>query len=402
MIPHIHIADYSYTLPDERIAKYPLPQRDASKLLVYRKGEIFESKFTDLPELLPKGCLLVFNNTKVIPARLIFKRATGAEIEVFCLEPHEPTDYQISLTAKGECSWRCIVGNLKRWKEDTLQLPFTFQEKQYSLFANKLHDNNGEATVKFSWNCSELTFAEVIDICGALPIPPYLHRETEQSDYERYQTIYSKYQGSVAAPTAGLHFTPTVLGELKNKNIDVAEVTLHVGAGTFKPVKSDTINEHEMHTEHFTVSIKTLEKLLTNHNNIVAVGTTSARTLESIYWIGCNLLKSNILNTHTNQWTPYQNSDEIMFSTAVENIIKHLNNNNLKQLSADTQILIAPPYKFKTIKGIVTNFHQPQSTLLLLVSAMVGDRWKDIYSYALEHDFRFLSYGDSSLIMNNE
>jgi S-adenosylmethionine:tRNA ribosyltransferase-isomerase len=402
MIPHLHIADYSYDLPDERIAKYPLAQRDASKLLVYKKGEISESVFTELPNLLPKGALLVFNNTKVIPARLIFKRSTGAEIEIFCLEPYEPKDYQLSLSAKDECCWTCIVGNLKRWKEERLQHFFTFKNTIYSLFVNKLKRINDEVVVKFSWSCPKLSFAEVIEICGALPIPPYLNRSTEQSDYERYQTIYSKYRGSVAAPTAGLHFSSSVLSRLKNRHVRTAEVTLHVGAGTFKPVKTNTIGEHEMHTEHFTVSLETLEQLLMNVGKIVAVGTTSVRTLESIYWLGYNLLKNSTLESAVSQWIPYQNSDDVPVSTALEKLISYLKNNNLKQISAGTQILIAPPYQFKLVQGMLTNFHQPQSTLLLLVSAMVGNRWRDIYSYALEHDFRFLSYGDSSLIMDNE
>ncbi len=400
MIPQLHIADYAYDLPEERIAKYPLAQRDASKLLVYKKGEISESVFTELPNLLPEGTLLVFNNTKVIPARLIFRRSTGAAIEIFCLEPYEPKDYQLSLGAKVECCWTCIVGNLKRWKEERLQHFFTFQGREYSLFANKLQVERGEVIVKFSWDCPELSFAEVIEICGALPIPPYLNRNTEQSDYERYQTVYSKYRGSVAAPTAGLHFSSRVLSALSDRHIKTAEVTLHVGAGTFKPVKTNTISEHEMHTEHFTVRLETLELLLRNVEKIVAVGTTSVRTLESIYYIGYNLLKNKELKTEMSQWIPYQKSDNVSVSTAVENLVNYMKKNSLKQISAGTQILLAPPYQFKVVKGMVTNFHQPQSTLLLLVSAMVGERWRDIYEYALRHDFRFLSYGDSSLIMN--
>ena len=398
MMPRLHIADYSYELPDERIAKYPLPQRDASKLLVYSNGKISESRFTDLPDLLPKGTLLVFNNTKVIPARLIFKRATGAEIEVFCLEPYEPSDYQLSLAAQAECAWRCMVGNLKRWKNDDLQRSFIFKGKQYCLSAVKLNEDNGEVAVKFSWDCPELNFAQVLEICGALPIPPYLHRNTEQSDYERYQTVYSKYKGSVAAPTAGLHFTSNILNSLILNDIKTTEVTLHVGAGTFKPVKTNTIDKHEMHPEHFSVSLEMLEELLANVSKIVAVGTTSVRTLESIYWLGYNLLKNNKLQNTIGQWLPYQNSDDVPLSTAVEKLVTYLKDNNLTKISASTQILIAPPYQFKVVKGMITNFHQPQSTLLLLVAAMVGNRWRDIYRYALEHDFRFLSYGDSSLI----
>ncbi|MDR3366811.1 MAG: S-adenosylmethionine:tRNA ribosyltransferase-isomerase [Prevotellaceae bacterium] len=399
MIPQIHIADYSYALPDERIAKYPLPQRDASKLLVFRDSSISETVFARLPDLLPQGTLLVFNNTKVIRARIIFRRSTGAAVEVFCLEPCHPNSYMLSLAARVECSWVCAVGNLKRWKEESLLLPFMHNGNTYTLSAKKLSVMNGEAVVKFSWDNPELTFAEVLEISGVLPIPPYLHRPTENADYERYQTIYSKYKGSVAAPTAGLHFTPSVLNELKSKGINTAEVTLHVGAGTFKPVKASTIENHEMHAEHFEVSLEALMQLRQHLGKIVAVGTTSARCLESIYFIGLNLLDKNILQSNIGQWMPYENSGKIKSSTIVDKLINYLKNNGLSSISASTQILIAPPYRFRIIRGMVTNFHQPQSTLLLLVAAMTGDRWREIYRYALEHDFRFLSYGDSSLIL---
>lgn len=399
MIPQIHIADYSYTLPDERVAKYPLPQRDASKLLVFERGAISEAAFARLPDLLPTGTLLVFNNTKVIRARIIFRRSTGAAIEVFCLAPCAPDSYVLSLGAKEECSWVCTVGNLKRWKEENLLLPFTHNGRSYTLSAKKLSVANGEATVRFSWDNPQLTFAEVLEAAGVLPIPPYLHRPTELADYERYQTIYSKHEGSVAAPTAGLHFTPSVLNDLKRKGIDTAEVTLHVGAGTFKPVKTSAIQDHEMHTEHFEVSLEALMQLRRRLGKIVAVGTTSARCLESIYFMGLSLLTKNILQRNIGQWTPYENSDKVAPSTVIDSLITYLKDKGLRSISASTQILIAPPYHFRIIQGMVTNFHQPQSTLLLLVAAMAGDRWKEIYRYALEHDFRFLSYGDSSLIM---
>lgn len=398
MIPQINIADYSYPLPDDRIAKHPLPQRDASRLLVFEHNAISETTFARLPELLPKGTLLVFNNTRVIRARIMFRRSTGAAIEVFCLAPHTPGSYMLSLAAKAECCWLCTVGNLKRWKEERLLLPFVHDGNRYTLFAKKVCVANGEVTVQFSWDNPELTFAEVLEVSGVLPIPPYLQRPTESADYERYQTIYAKHEGSVAAPTAGLHFTPRVLNDLKTGGVSTGEVTLHVGAGTFKPVKVSAIREHEMHTEHFEVSLEALVQLRQHLGRVVAVGTTSARCLESIYFIGLNLLTNNVLNTNVGQWEPYEGSRKIELSTIVENLIIHLKNNGLTSISASTQILIAPPYHFRMVQGMITNFHQPQSTLLLLVAAMAGNRWRDIYRYALEHDFRFLSYGDSSLI----
>ncbi|MDR1022225.1 MAG: S-adenosylmethionine:tRNA ribosyltransferase-isomerase [Prevotellaceae bacterium] len=399
MIPQIRIADYSYHLPDERIAKYPLPQRDASKLLVFDRNGISEAVFSRLPELLPEGTLLVFNNTKVIRARIMFRRSTGAAIEVFCLEPCKPSSYAQSLAAKKECSWICTVGNLKRWKEEDLCLSFTHNGATCTLSASKLSVRDGEATVQFSWSAAELTFAEVLEAAGVLPIPPYLHRPTENADYERYQTVYSKYEGSVAAPTAGLHFTPDLLSNLKGKGIDTAEVTLHVGAGTFKPVKASAVQEHEMHAERFEVSLETLMKLQQSHKKVVAVGTTSVRCLESLFWIGLNLLENNALQPNIEQWIPYENKSNFDISNVVDKIINYLKTNELSHISASTQILIAPPYRFRAVRGMVTNFHQPQSTLLLLVAAMTGNRWQDIYRYALEHDFRFLSYGDSSLIL---
>jgi S-adenosylmethionine:tRNA ribosyltransferase-isomerase len=398
MIPQIDISDYSYALPDDRIAKYPLPHRDASKLLVFARSAISETTFARLPELLPAGTLLAFNNTKVIRARIMFRRSTGAAIEIFCLEPCMPGSYMLSLAAKGECSWVCAVGNLKRWKEERLLLPFVHNGKGYTLYAQKVCVTNGEVIVRFSWDNPELTFAEALEISGVLPIPPYLHRPTETADYERYQTIYSKREGSVAAPTAGLHFTPSVLNDLKSKGIAASEITLHVGAGTFRPVKTGAIQEHEMHAEHFEVSLEALMQLRQHLGKIVAVGTTSVRCLESIYFIGLGLLTKKVLLTRVGQWTPYENNDEVELPIVLENLISYLKNNGLTSISASTQILIAPPYRFRMVQGMVTNFHQPQSTLLLLVAAMAGNRWRDIYRYALAHDFRFLSYGDSSLI----
>ncbi|MDR0415268.1 MAG: S-adenosylmethionine:tRNA ribosyltransferase-isomerase [Prevotellaceae bacterium] len=399
MIPQICIADYSYLLPDERIAKRPLPRRDDSKLLVFNRSGISEAVFSRLPELLPRGTLLVFNNTKVIRARIMFRRSTGAAVEIFCIEPCNPGDYAQSLAAREECTWTCVVGNLKRWKEDDLHLPFVHNGSACTLSASKLSVRNGEVVVRFTWSVADLTFAEVLESAGVLPIPPYLRRPTEDADYERYQTVYSKHEGSVAAPTAGLHFTPDLLRDLRCKGIDTAEVTLHVGAGTFKPVKANAIQEHEMHTERFEVSRETLAKLRQAHGNVVAVGTTTVRCLESLFWIGLNLLEDDVLQSYVGQWRPYEVKPRIAAPEAIGKIISYLDGNGLSHISAGTQILIAPPYRFRVASGMVTNFHQPQSTLLLLVAAMTGERWRDIYRYALEHDFRFLSYGDSSLIL---
>jgi S-adenosylmethionine:tRNA ribosyltransferase-isomerase len=400
MIPYISIKNFSYELPDERIAKYPLPQRDASKLLVYKNKQISEATFAQLPDLLPAGTLLVFNNTKVIRARMKFRRITGAVIEVFCLEPCEPSDYQLSFAAQYECSWRCTVGHLKRWKDDTLLQNFTHRGVQHVLRAEKLSvPDNGGVLVRFSWDLP-LSFGEVLELCGVLPIPPYLHRPTEQSDYERYQTVYSRYEGSVAAPTAGLHFTQDLISRLKNKGIDTAELTLHVGAGTFKPVKTETIGEHEMHAEHFSINVNELQKIQKNIGKIVAVGTTTVRCLESLMIIANNLLENSELKTHISQWKPYEKITFLPSPTLVDNLVNYMVNNGLTSISASTQILLAPPYKFNLINGMITNFHQPQSTLLLLVAAIVGDRWRNIYRYALDHDFRFLSYGDGGLLMS--
>jgi S-adenosylmethionine:tRNA ribosyltransferase-isomerase len=398
MIPNIHIVDYRYDLPDERIAKYPLPQREGSKLLVCDRRGISEAVFARLPDLLPAKSLLVFNNTKVIRARMLFRRSTGAEVEIFCLEPYEPGDYQLSFAAKAECTWVCTVGNLKRWKEEALAQPFCYGGHEYTLVATKLHVDNGAVRVRFSWSNPTLAFADVLEVCGVLPIPPYLHRKTERVDYERYQTVYSKREGSVAAPTAGLHFTPDVLGRLPERGIDTAEVTLHVGAGTFKPVKADTIGGHEMHTECFEVGREALEKLLQSPENVIAVGTTSVRCIESIYWMGAHLLQCGTFSSHVGQWAPYEGEQPLPAHAAIERILGYMTANGLPSISASTQILIAPPYRFRVVQGMVTNFHQPQSTLLLLVAAMVGERWREVYRYALEHGFRFLSYGDSSLL----
>jgi S-adenosylmethionine:tRNA ribosyltransferase-isomerase len=399
MIPNISIKNFSYDLPDTRIAKYPLPQRDASKLLVYKNLQIVETTFAQLPDLLPAGTLLVFNNTKVIRARMKFRRSTGAVIEVFCLEPCEPSDYQLAFAAQRECSWRCTVGNLKRWKDDMLLQTFKHRGIQHVLRAEKMGvPSDGGVLIRFSWDVS-LSFGEVLELCGVLPIPHYLHRPTEPSDYERYQTVYSRHEGSVAAPTAGLHFTQDLISRLKDKGIDTAELTLHVGAGTFRPVKTETISEHEMHAEHFSINVNDLQKIQKNIGKIVAVGTTTVRCLESLMIIAGNLMKNKILQTHVSQWEPYENIVFQPSPTLVNNLVNYMVSNGLTSISASTKILLAPPYKFKLINGMITNFHQPQSTLLLLVAALVGDRWRNIYRYALDHNFRFLSYGDGALLL---
>ncbi|MDR1722467.1 MAG: S-adenosylmethionine:tRNA ribosyltransferase-isomerase [Tannerella sp.] len=397
----INIEDFDYMLPDERIAKFPLAGRDRSKLLVYRKGEVSESVFARLPELLPTGSLIVFNNTRVIRARLLFTKETGAHIEIFCLEPDEPRDYAQSFQSRGKCQWICLVGNLKRWKSGTLTKTIRIQNKEVSLTAERLANTTTDATqtVVFCWDEPSLTFAEILEAAGVLPIPPYLHRDTEQSDLQTYQTVYSKIKGSVAAPTAGLHFTPEVLNELDRRGFHREELTLHVGAGTFKPVQTSTIGEHEMHSEFFSVERETLSNILAHLGNITAVGTTSVRTLESLYHLGCSLTTDFSANLTVPQWRPYINDQpDIPPAEALQNIINYLDSNNLFRLNASTRIIIVPGYRFRIVNNMITNFHQPKSTLLLLISAFVGDDWTKVYNYALTHDFRFLSYGDSSLL----
>ena len=399
----IHITDYSYELPDERIAKFPLKERDHSKLLVYRHGEISEDVFYNLPGYLPKGALMVFNNTKVIQARMHFRKETGALIEVFLLEPYAPADYEQMFQTTGRCSWLCIVGNLKKWKEGTLHRTFCVKGTDTTLSVTRRQEVGTSHLIDFEWN-TDVSFAEILDAVGELPIPPYLNRKTEESDKVTYQTVYSKIKGSVAAPTAGLHFTPAVLKALDEAGIDREEVTLHVGAGTFKPVKSDTIGEHEMHTEFICVHRQTLEKLLRHDAAAIAVGTTSVRTLESLYYIGVKLHANPHLEEHelhVQQWEPYTLAEADLVSPreAIECVLRFLDDNGLNALHSSTQIIIAPGYEYKIVKMLVTNFHQPQSTLLLLVSAFLHGDWRKVYDYALAHDFRFLSYGDSSLLI---
>ena len=400
----IHITDYNYELPDERIAKFPLKQRDHSKLLVYRHGEVSEDAFYNLPSYLPKGALMVFNNTKVIQARMHFRKDTGALIEVFLLEPYAPADYEQMFQTTGHCSWLCIVGNMKKWKTGALSRTFDVKGVSLTLTVKRQGEVGTSQLIDFTWDADTISFAEILDAVGELPIPPYLNRKTEESDKTTYQTVYSKIKGSVAAPTAGLHFTKEVLAQLDAHGIDREEVTLHVGAGTFKPVKSETIGAHEMHTEYICVHRQTLEKLLKHQASAIAVGTTSVRTLESLYYIGLKLYANPSLEEsqlHVMQWEPYNvaKADEIPAEKAIQCVLDFLDCNGLNTLHSSTQIIIAPGYEYKIVKMLVTNFHQPQSTLLLLVSAFLHGDWKRIYNYALAHDFRFLSYGDSSLLI---
>lgn len=404
---HIHIKDFNYSLPDERIAKFPLAQRDHSKLLLYKHGEVSEDVFYNIPNHLPEGALMVFNNTKVIQARLHFRKSTGALIEVFLLEPYAPADYEQMFQTTGSCSWLCMIGNLKKWKGETLRRTFDVKGREVTLSAERREDVGKSYRVDFTWDDNTVSFAELLDSVGELPIPPYLNRETQESDKTTYQTVYSKIKGSVAAPTAGLHFTSDVLASLDAHGIDREEVTLHVGAGTFKPVKSEEIQDHEMHTEYICVHRQTLEKLIKHNACAIAVGTTSVRTLESLYYMGVKLEKNLDLSEeelHVCQWEPYEGetfemADNVTPLKAIQNILAYLDRHKLNSLHSSTQIIIAPGYEYKIVKMLVTNFHQPQSTLLLLVSAFLHGDWHKIYDYALAHDFRFLSYGDSSLLI---
>ena len=402
---HIRISEFNYPLPDERIAKFPLPVRDQSKLLLYRHGEVTEDIFTSLPDYLPANSLMIFNNTKVIQARLHFHKETGALIEVFCLEPIQPNDYALNFQQTEHAAWLCMIGNLKKWKEGALKREITVKGKPLTLTAERGACHGTSHWVDFRWNNPEITFADILEVFGELPIPPYLNRETQESDKETYQTVYSKIKGSVAAPTAGLHFTPRVLDALREKGVALEELTLHVGAGTFKPVKSEEIEGHEMHTEYISVNRSTLEKLVAHEGKAIAVGTTSVRTLESLYHIGVTLLhnpNATEEDLHVKQWQPYETALETAATPAVDAlqaIIAYLDRHHMETMHSSTQIIIAPGYEYRIVKAMVTNFHQPQSTLLLLVSAFLHGDWRKIYDYALAHDFRFLSYGDSSLLI---
>lgn len=398
-LANININDFDYNLPQERIAKYPVEQRDLSKLLLYRKGEISETEFFKLPEYIPNGSSMVFNNSKVICARLIFKKETGANIEIFCLEPFYPVEYQQNLQNTSSVSWKCLIGNKKKWKSGILINELKIKREIINLKAEFEDETNDDVVIKFSWNNQKLSFGEILNSAGKVPIPPYLMREAEDIDVYRYQTIYSSIKGSVAAPTAGLHFTPRVFEFLDIREIPYKELTLHVGAGTFKPVQTDNINEHLMHEEIFSVTKDQLKFIINNIGNIIAVGTTSTRMLESIYQLGINcFLKKEKIN-FIGQWDAYNENVSLTPHNSIVELINYIEKYNIEELWAKTSIMIVPGYQFKMIKGLVTNFHQPRSTLLLLIAALVGKNWKEIYNYALNNNFRFLSYGDSSLLM---
>ena len=389
----IQIKDFDYNLPDDRIAKYPLSKRDTSKLLVYKSGKIADSEFSSLPDFLPEDAMLVFNNTKVIQARMFFQKETGAKIEIFCLDPHSPHDYALIFQQTESCAWNCLVGNAKKWKEGALSKTIIIGGEKINITASKIEKGTDSNIVEFRWDNPNFTFSDILEEGGELPIPPYLNRATEEKDKETYQTLYSKIKGSVAAPTAGLHFTEEVFATLKDKGVKLQEVTLHVGAGTFKPVKSEVIADHEMHTEFIAVRRETIENLIAHQEKIIAVGTTSVRTLESLYYLGCKLSEDSNTEMLVEQWRPYENEYSLTKQEALSNILDYLDRVKQDVLYADTRIIIAPSYRFKVVDGIVTNFHQPQSTLLLLVSAFIeGGDWKQIYNHALEYDYRFLSY----------
>lgn len=402
---HIKIQDFNYDLPDKRIAKFPLPVRDQSKLLLYQHGKVSEDIFTSLPSYINKGELMVFNNTKVIQARIHFRKETGALIEVFCLEPIEPTDYALNFQQTEHAAWLCLIGNLKKWKGELLSREMIVKGRLIKLTAERKEAVGTSQWVDFRWNNKKVTFADILEVFGELPIPPYLNRDTQESDKVTYQTVYSKIKGSVAAPTAGLHFTQRVLDALKEKGVDMEELTLHVGAGTFKPVKSEEIEGHEMHTEWISVSKSTIESLIHHGGKAIAVGTTSVRTLESLYHMGVTLIlhpDASDEQLKVKQWQPYElpaSAKDISSVDALQALLDYMNRHELDTLHSSTQIIIAPGYQYQVVKAMVTNFHQPQSTLLLLVSAFVQGDWHTIYDYALSHNFRFLSYGDSSFII---
>ena len=403
-VQNINIAEYDYPLPDERIAKYPLAERDASKLLVLKNNKIGEDHFRNIGDYLPEKSVLVFNETKVVRARLQFVKESGAAIEVFCLEPITGNgDYQLAFSAGSPVEWHCLVGNSRRWKDGALSMPLNIKGKDVVLNAERLEKTDAYSLIRFSWEPANISFADVLEAAGEIPLPPYLHREAEPSDRERYQTVFAKYEGSVAAPTASLHLTKPLITKLKEQGHTIEEVTLHVGAGTFRPVATDTIGEHEMHSESIIVKKQTIEHLHDSiGRTIIPVGTTSMRTIESVYWIGVMLLEQGFeeRNLHVNQWFPYQDREKLPSAKeSLEAILKYLEMHRLDALHATTALMIAPSCPIMLTKALITNFHQPKSTLLLLVSALIGDKWKEAYRFALEHDFRFLSYGDSCLFV---
>ena len=402
-VRHLRIADYNYPLPEERIAKHPLPQREQCKVLMFKDNTIEQHIFHEVPQLLPANALLIYNNTRVINARLRFSKVTGSQIEIFCLEPVAPRDYQLIFQTTHECTWLCLVGNSKRWKSGALAQEIVIGGETITINATRGERRGNAFEITFSWNGSDVTFATVLEALGEIPIPPYLNRDTEQSDLTDYQTVYSHIDGSVAAPTAGLHFTDEVLAECDRRGIGRRQLTLHVGAGTFQPVKSDNIGDHDMHTEFISVPRDLIAELSTSSRPVIAVGTTSVRTLESLYYVG-QILETNPCATEeelrVTQWMPYTTPCEISPRQSLQNIVNYLDRHGASDYLGSTQLMIAPGYSYRIVDGMITNFHQPQSTLLLLVAAFVGnDNWRRIYDYALDHDFRFLSYGDACLFL---
>ena len=397
---HIDINSFDYDLPNERIAKFPLAERSGSKLLVYDNGSISESRFSSVADHLPVGAMLVFNNTRVVRARIVMHKPSGARIEVFCLEPHKPADYERAFAMRGESEWSCVVGNLKKWKEGEVVVNFEYGGESHRLAAEIVERGTREHIVRFRWS-ADLSFGELLELLGRIPIPPYLNRDSEEIDNSRYQTVYAKYEGSVAAPTAGLHFTPELIASMRDRGFGFEEVTLHVGAGTFLPVKDENAAEHPMHTEHFSVTRTTIAELRKKIGRIVSVGTTSVRTLESLSALAWRIKERGDAEVErvVGQWELYAIPEEFTGEEALRVLEEYMQSRNLEQLKASTQIMITPlGYRFRIVKYIITNFHQPKSTLLLLVSAYVGEDWHRIYDYALDNDFRFLSYGDSSLL----
>jgi S-adenosylmethionine:tRNA ribosyltransferase-isomerase len=397
---NIRISDYDYPLSQERIARYPLIRRDDSKLLIWQNGEIKEDYFKNIAHWLPENSLLVFNNTKVIHARIFFRKETGARIEIFCIDPYDPPEYQLAFQSTKKVTWECIVGNSKKWKKESLRKKVQLNDRYVELSARNAGNKNDIRLVEFSWN-GGAAFSEIIAKAGVMPVPPYLRRDSEPSDEKDYQTIYAKTDGSVAAPTAGLHFTENVLSAIHQKGIDSCEITLHVGAGTFQPVKTETIDGHTMHHEKVVISYPVIEKLLTTEKKIIAVGTTSVRSLESLYLLGLKLEKQTKIleNLNVSQWEPYEKRQDKEIKRALENILVYLDKTGQREISFSTQLIIVPGYEFNLTGGMITNFHQPQSTLLLLISAFLGDEWKRVYDHAMAGEFRFLSYGDSNLYL---
>lgn len=401
----IKIADYRYNLPDDRIAKYPLTHRDSSNLLIYRQGKIEKDVFKNITHRIPSDSLMVWNDSRVLNARIIFHKETGARIEVFCLSPATSNDYASALTQNVSCRWKCIVGNLKKWKQGKLKKEIQIQSETLILEAKLIEKNNKDNVIEFSWNNPKIQFGEILEHSGLTPIPPYLNRESEAIDKSRYQTVYSRNEGSVAAPTAGLHFSDEVLADLTDRNIEQKNISLHVGTGTFQPVKSEAIGEHPMHTEFFYISKSSIEALIKYHGNITAVGTTTVRGLESLYQVGIKAMhgKCNLSDTQEiQQWEAYENTSSESAKKVLDWILQEMNRLDLAEIKGKTSIMIAPGYRFRFINRLITNFHQPGSTLLLLIAAYIGEDWKNVYQYALENGFRFLSYGDSSLLFPNQ